>query len=166
MEIIKDIGAGGDCNSIAVSGFYRIHEGAINTFSESIGTSSQGESLIHVAWNVNETSGAGEQLAFSPTHEQLGWRRSWGGIWTPWRRLATAEKPAEHTVLIINPDFTAWDDGIAYSKNQFNAVTVQMSVMSSNEANVLIGHRVLIGELPVGYRPLRPRYSAAFARKL
>lgn len=72
------------------------------------------------------------------------------GIWRAWTKLATAEPPTKHS-LLLNSKVEAYCD-CYYAKNQFHEVTLNLSLKSVDGMPITDGSLV-VATLPVGFRP-------------
>ena len=96
--------------------------------------------------------------------EPILYERNWNGInWSKWARIATATPPQEFDLPLAEEMQPLPDYGSnKYWKNQFNEVTLTISVTKTDMTTNDIPNGAVLATLPAGFRPLTPVSGAAY----
>lgn len=92
------------------------------------------------------------------------YERNWNGLnWSKWARIATATPPQVFDLPLAEEMQPLPDYGSnKYWKNQFNEVTLTISVTKTDMTTNDIPNGAVLATLPAGFRPLTPVSGAAY----
>lgn len=109
--------------------------------------------MLALPWDANRQ----QQISASPDGTTMAYRRKSNGVWGDWMPISTATPPQEFDLPLAD-GFSVW--GVcSYFKTQDSIVTLNVNISNTL---VTAGNEVIIGILPVGFRPIGHVITSAY----
>lgn len=151
--------AGIDCNLLIEDGRYQIQSPNILNAPPGIDPT-YGHFFIDVFHHMDNWV---RQIAYEVNSTRIYTRARLAGSWSQWEPIATATPPQEFDLPLAEEMQPLPDYGSnKYWKNQFNEVTLTISVTKTDMTTNDIPNGAVLATLPAGFRPLTPVSGAAF----